>query len=77
MPPTPTNVGSAFICGALLKTGYDDPDVILIKVHADAVQYWKNRNLAEKVMQMFKRITNRDSSVGLICCAAGRNKCHA
>ncbi|WP_111506369.1 pyridoxamine 5'-phosphate oxidase family protein [Paenibacillus odorifer] len=35
---------------------FDDPDVILIKVHADAAQYWKSGKLAEKVMHMFKRI---------------------
>ncbi|NQX45517.1 pyridoxamine 5'-phosphate oxidase family protein [Paenibacillus tritici] len=46
---------------AFLKTGYDDPDVILIKVHAEAAEYWKSGNLAEKAMYMFKRITNQDT----------------
>lgn len=46
---------------AFLKTSYDDPDVILIQVHAEAAEYWKSGNLAEKVMYMFKRITNHDT----------------
>ncbi|ASA26167.1 pyridoxamine 5'-phosphate oxidase family protein [Paenibacillus donghaensis] len=49
------------MCEAFLKTGYDDPDVILIKVYAEAAEYWKSGNLAEKVMYMFKRITNQDT----------------
>jgi general stress protein 26 len=46
---------------AFLKTGYDDPDVILIQVHAESAEYWKSGNLAEKAMYMFKRITNQDT----------------
>lgn len=46
---------------AFLKTNYDDPEVILIQVHAEAAEYWKSGNLAEKVMYMFKRLTNQDT----------------
>ncbi|WNS40715.1 pyridoxamine 5'-phosphate oxidase family protein [Paenibacillus sp. MMS20-IR301] len=46
---------------AFLKTSYDDPNVILIQVHAEAAEYWKSGNLAEKAMYMFKRLTNQDT----------------
>lgn len=46
---------------AFLKTTYDDPDVILIQVHAEAAEYWKSGNLAEKATYLFKRITNQDT----------------
>lgn len=46
---------------AFLKTGYDDPNVILIQVHAEAAEYWKSGNLAEKATYMFKRLTNQDT----------------
>ncbi|MBY9080666.1 pyridoxamine 5'-phosphate oxidase family protein [Paenibacillus sp. HN-1] len=46
---------------AFLKTGYDDPDVILIQVHAEAAEYWKSGNLAEKATYLFRRITNQDT----------------
>ena len=46
---------------AFLKTTYDDPDVILIQVHAEAAEYWKSGNLAEKASYLFKRITNQDT----------------
>lgn len=46
---------------AFLKTNYDDPEVILIKVETEAAEYWKSGNLAEKATYMFKRITNQDT----------------
>ncbi|WP_342564989.1 pyridoxamine 5'-phosphate oxidase family protein [Paenibacillus sp. FSL R7-0345] len=46
---------------AFLKTSYDDPEVILIQVHAEAAEYWKSGNLAEKATYMFKRITNQNT----------------
>ncbi|NOU82219.1 general stress protein [Paenibacillus sp. LMG 31459] len=44
-----------------LKATYDDPNVILIQVHAEAAEYWKSGNLAEMATYMFKRITNQDT----------------
>ncbi|QSF47761.1 pyridoxamine 5'-phosphate oxidase family protein [Paenibacillus tianjinensis] len=46
---------------AFLKTSYDDPNVILIQVHAEAAEYWKSGNLAEKASYLFKRLTNQDT----------------
>ncbi|WP_151737564.1 pyridoxamine 5'-phosphate oxidase family protein ['Paenibacillus yunnanensis' Narsing Rao et al. 2020] len=46
---------------AFLKTSYDDPNVILIQVHAESAEYWKSGNLAEKATYMFKRLTNQDT----------------
>ncbi|MFP4978426.1 pyridoxamine 5'-phosphate oxidase family protein [Paenibacillus sp. CN-4] len=46
---------------AFLKTTYDDPEVILIKVEVEAAEYWKSGNLAEKASYLFKRITNQDT----------------
>ncbi|WP_379159919.1 pyridoxamine 5'-phosphate oxidase family protein [Paenibacillus sp. sgz5001063] len=48
--------------GAFLKTSYDDPEVILIQVQAEAAEYWKSGNLAEKATYLFKRITNQDTA---------------
>ncbi|MNC25832.1 Pyridoxamine 5'-phosphate oxidase [compost metagenome] len=45
---------------AFLKTSYDDPNVILIQVRAEAAEYWKSGNLAEKASYLFKRLTNQD-----------------
>ncbi|MNN05437.1 hypothetical protein D3C81_1181960 [compost metagenome] len=44
-----------------MKTRYDDPNVILIQVHAEAAEYWKSGNLAEKASYLFKRLTNQDT----------------
>ncbi|MEK4063366.1 MULTISPECIES: pyridoxamine 5'-phosphate oxidase family protein [Paenibacillus] len=46
---------------AFLQTSYDDPDVILIRVQAEAAEYWKSGNLAEKVTYLFKRLTKQDT----------------
>lgn len=46
---------------AFLQTSYDDPEVILIRVQAEAAEYWKSGNLAEKVTYLFKRITHQDT----------------
>lgn len=46
---------------AFLKTSVDDPEVILIKVEAEAAEYWKSGNLAEKMTYMFKRLANKDT----------------
>ncbi|OKP86591.1 general stress protein [Paenibacillus sp. P3E] len=46
---------------AFLQTSYDDPEVILIQVQAEAAEYWKSGNLAEKATYLFKRITNQDT----------------
>ncbi|OKP97133.1 pyridoxamine 5'-phosphate oxidase family protein [Paenibacillus sp. P46E] len=46
---------------AFLQTSYDDPEIILIQVQAEAAEYWKSGNLAEKATYLFKRITNQDT----------------
>lgn len=35
--------------------------MILIRVQAEAAEYWKSGNLAEKVTYLFKRLTKQDT----------------
>ena len=45
----------------ILQTSYDDPNVILIQVQAEAAEYWKSGNLAEKATFLFKRLTKQNT----------------
>ncbi|NHM31692.1 pyridoxamine 5'-phosphate oxidase family protein [Neobacillus terrae] len=45
----------------ITQTSYDDPNVILIKVKAEAAEYWETGNFVKKVAFMYKRMTGQDS----------------
>lgn len=45
----------------IMQTSYDDPDVILIKVKAEAAEYWEEGNLIKRIAFFYKRITGKDS----------------
>ncbi|WP_059170829.1 pyridoxamine 5'-phosphate oxidase family protein [Bacillus sp. FJAT-27445] len=45
----------------IMQTSYDDPDVVLIKVKAEAAEYWETGNFAKKVAFMYKRMTGQNA----------------
>ncbi|MCW1927397.1 pyridoxamine 5'-phosphate oxidase family protein [Bhargavaea beijingensis] len=50
----------------IMQTTYDDPDVILIKVKAEAAEYWESGSLVKNIAFMYKRMTGKDAeSVGV------------
>jgi general stress protein 26 len=47
--------------GKIMQTSYDDPNVILIKVKAEAAEYWETGNLTKKIAFLYKRMTGQSS----------------
>lgn len=45
----------------LMQTTYDDPDIILIKVKAEAAEYWETGNLKKQIAFLYKRMTGQNS----------------
>lgn len=45
----------------IMKTSYDDPNVILIKVKAEATEYWETGNFTKKIAFLYKRMTGQSS----------------
>ncbi|KZE38875.1 general stress protein [Bhargavaea cecembensis] len=45
----------------IMQTTYDDPDVILIKVKAEAAEYWESGSLVKNIAFMYKRMTEKDA----------------
>ncbi|MBU8772680.1 pyridoxamine 5'-phosphate oxidase family protein [Cytobacillus oceanisediminis] len=45
----------------IMQTSYDDPNVVLIKIKAEAVEYWETGNLTKKAAFLFKRMTGQSS----------------
>lgn len=45
----------------IMQTTYDDPNVVLIKVKAEAAEYWETGNFIKKVAFMYKRMTGQSS----------------
>lgn len=45
----------------IMQTSYDDPSVVLIKVNAEAAEYWETGNLTKKIAFMYKRMTGQSS----------------
>lgn len=45
----------------IMQTSYDDPSVVLIKVKAEAAEYWESGSFTKKVVFMLKRITGQDA----------------
>jgi general stress protein 26 len=46
----------------IMQTSYDDPNVILIKVKAEAAEYWETDNLTKKIAFLYKRMTGQSSN---------------
>ncbi len=45
----------------IMQTSYDDPSVVLIKVKAEAAEYWETGNFTKKVAFFYKRMTGQNS----------------
>jgi len=45
----------------IMQTSYDDPNVVLIKVKAEAAEYWETGNFIKKIAFMYKRMTGQSS----------------
>src|SRR5690606_38153556 len=45
----------------IMQTSYDDPNVILIKVKADAAEYWETGNFTKKIAYFYKRMTGQSA----------------
>jgi general stress protein 26 len=45
----------------IMQTSYDDPNVVLIKIKTEAVEYWETGNFTKKIAFLFKRMTGQSS----------------
>ncbi|MCF3944663.1 pyridoxamine 5'-phosphate oxidase family protein [Oceanobacillus alkalisoli] len=45
----------------ILQTSYDNPDIVLIKVKAEAAEYWETGNFTKKIAFLYKRMTGKNS----------------
>lgn len=45
----------------IMQTSYDDPSVVLIKVQAEAAEYWDTGNFKKKIAFMYKRMTGQSA----------------
>ncbi|MCF3944904.1 pyridoxamine 5'-phosphate oxidase family protein [Oceanobacillus alkalisoli] len=45
----------------MMKASYDDPDIVLIKVKAEAAEYWETGNFTKKIAFLYKRMTGQNS----------------
>ncbi|MBM4763756.1 pyridoxamine 5'-phosphate oxidase family protein [Bacillus sp. B15-48] len=45
----------------IMQTSYDDPNVILIKVKAEAAEYWEGGNFIKKIVFYYQRMTGQSS----------------
>ncbi|MDW0115637.1 pyridoxamine 5'-phosphate oxidase family protein [Sporosarcina thermotolerans] len=44
-----------------MQTTYDDSDLVLIKVKAEAAEYWETGNFTKKISFFFKRMTGQNA----------------
>lgn len=44
----------------LMKTTYDDPNIILIKVRAEAAEYWETGNFTKQVAYLYHQMTGQN-----------------
>ncbi|OCA80737.1 pyridoxamine 5'-phosphate oxidase family protein [Bacillus sp. FJAT-27986] len=47
----------------LLETSVDDPNIILIKVEAEAAEYWETGNLTKNIVNLYKKLTKNESDI--------------
>ncbi|KKK36712.1 general stress protein [Mesobacillus campisalis] len=45
----------------IMQTTYDDPNVILVKVHAEAAEYWETGSITKQAVFMLKRMTGQEA----------------
>ncbi|PAF34019.1 general stress protein, partial [Terribacillus saccharophilus] len=45
----------------IMQTSYDDPSVVLIKVKAEAAEYWDTGNFKKQIAFLYKRMKGQSS----------------
>ncbi|RLL48383.1 general stress protein [Oceanobacillus piezotolerans] len=45
----------------IMQTSYDDPNVVLLRVKAEAAEYWDTSNFTKKIAFLYKRMTGQSS----------------
>ncbi|WP_436374815.1 pyridoxamine 5'-phosphate oxidase family protein [Cytobacillus sp. BC1816] len=45
----------------IMQSSYDDPNVVLIKIKAEAVEYWETGNFTKKIAFLFKRMSGQST----------------
>lgn len=45
----------------LMQTNYDDPNIVLIKVKAEAAEYWETGSFTKQIAFLYKRMTGKNS----------------
>ncbi|WHY72684.1 pyridoxamine 5'-phosphate oxidase family protein [Fictibacillus enclensis] len=50
-----------FAYDKIMQTTYDDPNIVLIKIKTEAVEYWETGSFTKRIAFMFKRITGQDA----------------
>lgn len=45
----------------IMQTSYDDPNVVLLKVKAEAAEYWETGNLTKQIAFLYKRMTGQNA----------------
>ncbi|MBP2242967.1 general stress protein 26 [Cytobacillus eiseniae] len=45
----------------IMQTSYDDPNVVLIKVKAEAAEYWDTGNFTKQIAFFYKRMTGQSA----------------
>lgn len=45
----------------IMQIPYDDPNLILIKVKAEAAEYWETGNFTKKIAFLYKRMTGKNA----------------
>ncbi|KAA8997155.1 pyridoxamine 5'-phosphate oxidase family protein [Paenibacillus spiritus] len=49
----------------MLETSYDDPNVVLIKVHAAAAEYWDTGSMVKSAISLVRKITGSSKDTHL------------
>lgn len=44
-----------------MQTSYDDPNVVLLKVKAEAAEYWETGNFSKKIAFIYKSMTGQSA----------------
>lgn len=45
----------------IMQTSYDDPNVVLLKVKAEAAEYWETGNFSKKIAFIYKSMTGQSA----------------
>ncbi|MBU5593551.1 pyridoxamine 5'-phosphate oxidase family protein [Amphibacillus sp. MSJ-3] len=45
----------------IMQTTYDDPDLVLIKIIAEAAEYWETGSITKNIAFLYKRMTGQSS----------------